>query len=137
MLEIKGLEELINKFKKDLSEFPGTIVWFVRHDEDNAVLEIMLNNLLFRQLKKLSKKKDTLRRIFRMIRTKGLAEEKQKMLEHLGVKMSPAETDLLMDKYKKEYAMYRYGVKVKSQDWDKVVKFTLKSTSVNGMKPSI
>ena len=114
-------------FKKDQKQFHGTIAWVLEHEDDNTILEIILNNLMFERVMKLTDNKNTLRRIFVMIRTLGVLEEKRNLLDIFGLEFSDRELERLKNDYKNEYQMYRYGVRVESQEWVEIVKHVIET----------
>ena len=114
-------------FKKDQKQFRGTIAWVLEHEDDNTILEIILNNLMFERVMKLTDNKNTLRRIFVMIRTLGVLKEKRNLLDIFGLEFSDKELEELKNDYKDEYEMYRYGVRVESQEWVEIVKHVIET----------
>jgi len=117
------------RFKKDLREFSGIIVWRVKNDDDGVILEKIINNLIFGRLKQISSDTSTLQRIFKMIRTVGMLEGKKKLLALAGLSITEKELQALTDRYKSANPLYRYGVKVDAPEWTDIVKFTLQAAS--------
>jgi hypothetical protein len=114
-------------FKKDQKQFNGTIVWVLKHEDDDTIMEIILNNLLFARVMKLTDNKNTMHRIFVMIRTLGVREAKRELLDIFGIELSDKELERLKDNYKSEHRLYRYGVKVESQEWSKMVRHIIET----------
>ena len=76
---------------------------------------------------KLTDNENTTRRILSMARTLGILEEKRELLDLFGIEISDREIEALVSKYKNDCQMYRYGVKVKSQEWAEIVQHTLET----------
>jgi hypothetical protein len=117
-------------FRKGAFEFSGNPVWTMRNDDESAIMEIILNNSLVRELKRLPGNRDLIRRIFSMVRTEGLLGEKKKLLMRLGCEISSDDEHLLIQSYKMKYPRHRYGVRVESDVWSGTVKQVLDLTSV-------
>ena len=124
--EINGLEF---HFSKGAFEFSGNPVWALKSDDEEAILEIILNNSLTRKLKQLPED-DLIRRTLSMVRTRGLLDEKKKLLAYLGCEISSDDEQLLIQSYKMKYPYNRYGVRVESDAWSEIVRETLALTSV-------
>jgi hypothetical protein len=114
-------------FKKDDKELRGTIAWVLEHEDEDTIFEIILNNLMFERVMKLTDNKNTLRRIFVMIRTLGVLEEKRNLLDIFGLKFSDKELERLKNDYKNKYQIYRYGVSVESQEWVEIVRHIIET----------
>ncbi len=118
-------------FKKDLNQFSGNIAWEVCNDGDEAILETLVNNMLFQHLDSFSDNKETMRRIFTLIRTTGHLEEKKKLLSQLGLSMAKEEVEKMLVQYKQEYGRYRYGIQLSCREWSEIVQKTLEATPPN------
>lgn len=125
--EIRGLEL---RFSKGAPEFSGNLVWTLKNDDERAIMEVILNNSLVRELKQFQGNRDLIRRALSMVRTKGLLDEKNKLLKHLGCEISSDDEPLLIQGYKMKYPYYRYGVRIESDAWSEIVRQTLDLTSV-------
>ncbi|MBI5098979.1 MAG: hypothetical protein HZB30_07035 [Nitrospirae bacterium] len=117
-------------FRKGVERFSGTIVWRRIINNDHVILEIILNRFLFEELGKIDLGSDNYRRIIKLIRTQGKQEEKEKLL--IVLKGLSIVNDALstLEKYKIEQSLYRYGVKVVSEEWVRIVRYVLKTSSV-------
>ena len=112
-------------FKNDDVQCSGTVVWVLQHDNDSVITEMLLNNLIFNRIIKKTDNKDTIRRIFAMVRSLGVVEGKQKLLELFGIHISDDELTAMVADYKAASEMYRYGVKIESPPWAAFVRQTL------------
>ncbi len=110
----------------DMRQFPGAVVWTLRNESEHAAVEIVLNDLLFKQLQRMHKMPDTVSRVFKLIRTSGLVQEKKDMLLHLGGTLDPDKLRTLTGQRNKGY---RYGVQVSHDIWRSVVRKTLEQTA--------
>ena len=118
-------------FKKELEQFYGDIVWSLKHENNEPIIEIVLNRLIFNEVMKLNDNEKTLRRILGMTRTNGILEEKRQLLDLFDIKISDREIDSMVKKYKGDCQLYRYGVKVDSKEWSKIVQHTIKTEPAN------
>ena len=113
-------------FKKGKYQFRATIIWSHKCDDEAFISETVLNRLLFGCLDKLTFGNDLKQRIVVLCRTMGKAEEKRKFLNALGVELSDERSNGLMKEYPREKPMYRYGVRVESQEaWTAIVRQSL------------
>jgi len=117
-------------FKKGIERFSGTVVWRRIINNDHVILEIILNRFLFEELGKIDLGFDNYRRIIKLIRTQGKQEEKEKLLIALKGSSIVKNAISTMEKYKMEKSLYRYGVKIVSEEWAKIVRYVLKTSSV-------
>ncbi|RJQ50938.1 MAG: hypothetical protein C4526_11065 [Nitrospiraceae bacterium] len=117
-------------FKKGAAQFSGVIVWkrFIR--DDYGVIEMALNRFLFEELEKLDPGSDTYRRIVRLIRVQERPEEKKKLLTALKGVSVVEDAELTAEKYKVENPLFRYGVKVVSEEWNRIVSYAFEASSV-------
>ena len=117
-------------FRKGMIRFPGTIIWRMDFHDDHVILEMVLNRFLFEELGKINAASDNYRRIVSLIRTQGKHEEKEKLLFVLkGISIVDYALSLV-EKYKTEKSLYRYGVKVISEEWAGIVQYALQTSSV-------
>lgn len=117
-------------FKKGLERFHGKVVWKRVINDEHTIIEMILNRFLFDELGKMDSNADHYQRIIKLIRTHGKQEEKEKLL--IAMKDMSIVTDTLstLEKYKKEVSLYRYGLKIVSEEWAKIVDYALKASSV-------
>ena len=118
-------------FKKSITPFRGDIVWDHMNGDDNSIMEMIVNTLLFKQMKKQGHVvRDSARRIINLIRTQGLIDEKIKMLAVLGMNnFSYRDVETLIASHKKSFPMYRYGIRFDSAEWSSIVKYALDISS--------
>ena len=118
-------------FKKSLLSFQGNIVWNRKNSDDSIIMEMILNTLLYDQLKKQGHLvKDSARRTINLIRTEGRIDEKIKLLITLGVNdFSYRDAEALINNHKKSFPMYRYGIRFDSAEWKDIVKHGLEISS--------
>lgn len=114
-------------FKKDSKQFYGNTVWELKHEEDDAIKDIVLNKLIFTKVMKLTDNENTTRRILGMARTLGILEEKRGLLDLFGIEIPDEEIESMVKKYKSDFQLYRYGVKVEAQEWAEIVMHTLET----------
>jgi len=118
------------RFKKGLEQFPGTIVLRKVINDEHVLLEMILDRFLIDELDKMDPDDAIYRRIIKLIRTHGKQEEKEKLLIVMKG-MSIVEDALsILEKYKIEKTLYRFGVKIDSEKWTKIVNYALKTSSV-------
>lgn len=122
--EIPGAEV---SFKKGSARFEGSIAWRHRNDDDGVILEMALNEMLFEkiktlgQLKKLPDNNEGIRDIIELIRDKGKSVEKRKILAFFGITLSDRDLEEMVGSYKKFHPMYRYGIRMDTEEWRKIV----------------
>jgi len=118
-------------FKKTLIPFQGNIVWNRMNSDDNIIMEMILNTLLFDQMKKQGHLvKDSARRTISLIRAEGMIDEKIRLLTALGMNdFSYRDAEALIDDHKKSFPMYRYGIRFDSAEWKDIVKHGLEISS--------
>jgi hypothetical protein len=90
----------------------------------------MLNTLLYDELNRLDSKNNTFDRIVKLIRSEGMIDEKKKILAALNPDINEREINSRIRKQKQNPSLYRYGVKVSSQEWADIVKYALEAASV-------
>lgn len=117
-------------FAKGASVFQGDLVWRYMNEDDHIVREMILNRLLIKHIRKAVHDRESLRRMLCLVRAKGLADEKRRLLSCLGVNITEEEEAVMVQQSRAEYPLYRYGVKVDAKEWADVVRLTLETTSV-------
>lgn len=119
------------QFKKEMTAFTGSIVWTRKNESDQQLLEMLLNEKLFTELQKLAGERETIQRIFKMIRTSDMIDEKIKLLTHLGNHLSDGDIVALLkkDRDRDDIRQYRYGVKVASSKWSDIVNTTIEQSA--------
>ncbi len=124
---IEKIESETITLRKHLHQFSGKVIWSHENDDDGILREIVLNDMLFRQLHGITDNLNTISRVFTMIRTYGIIQEKKQLLNLFSIEADDEEIETKVQEYKFENKMYRYGIKMSSDEWEKVVKHTLKS----------
>ncbi|HEX8948512.1 MAG TPA: hypothetical protein VF790_06095 [Dissulfurispiraceae bacterium] len=120
------LHERNLSFKKGKYRFQATIIWSYKCDDKAFITETALNKLLFDCLDRYTLNSDLKLRIVALCRTMGRIPEKQKLLNALGVELSDERISCLIKEYPHGRPMYRYGVKVESQEaWTAIVRQSL------------
>jgi len=117
-------------FRKGINKFKGNIAWTRKHAHYSDILEMILNTMLFEELKKMHDKKDVFDRIINLIRSSKRNEEKKKLLLSLNHRITDDETEMLAKNHLEENALYRYGVKVESKEWTGIVEYAFEASSV-------
>ncbi len=115
-------------FKEWMSQFSGDVIWRNAKFDTAFYAEALLNGLIFNLLEKSSKNEISFDDLFQLIRSRGNMSEKMRMLNSLGVEMSEEKLKSMIDQHELTILKYRYGVKVDSEEWIKIVKSTLKRT---------
>ena len=118
------------QFKKGLDRFPGTIVWRRVINDEHVFLEMILNRFLVDELEKMDYEDAKYQRIMKLIRTHGKQEEKEKLLILMKGMSIVDDVLSILDKHKIEKPLYRFGVKIASEKWTKIVNYALKTSSV-------
>ena len=116
--------------KRGLSNFDGSIAWRATESDNEGVLAMLVNELLFQKAREVSADKALHTRLVRLIRAPMLVSEKRRVLESLGVHTDDATLGPLVDQRKREEHLFRYGVKVDSPIWRRVVEDALSVSSV-------
>lgn len=127
----RQLPTSIMQFRKGTLVFDGELVWRHANTDEAYLREMLLNRLLSEKVKQIAGDRATAKRIVQLIRAHGMIAEKTAFLE----KVDPterAETVLrrLMDAERESHPVYRYGVRVESSEWNKIVKIALETTEV-------
>lgn len=125
------LSDVHLQFKKEMNRFAGTVVWKIKNESDQQLLEMLLNEKLFDELKKLAGDRETMQRIFKMIRTSGMIDDKITLLTHLGTRLTDTDIVELLkkDRVREDIRRYRYGVHVESNPWSNIVKTTIEQSA--------
>jgi hypothetical protein len=117
-------------FKKGQAKFAGQVKWCKKCDDKTINLEMMLNTLLYDELNRLDTKSKTFDRIVKLIRTEGMIDEKKNILAALNPEINESEINSRIREQKQSPLVYRYGVKVSSQEWADIEKYALEASSV-------
>lgn len=117
-------------FKKGLERFHGTIRWRRVVKDEHVLLEMILNRFLCDELEKMDTGNANYPRILKLIRTHGKQEEKEKLLILMNGMSIVKNALSILEKYNMEKSLYRFGVKIVSEEWAKIVDYALKTASV-------
>ena len=118
------------QFKKGLEQFSGTIAWRRVINDEHELLEMILNRFLVDELDKMNPGDSNCRRIMKLVRTHGKQEEKEKLLIVMKGMSIVNDAISILEKYKIERSLYRFGVKITSEKWKDIVSYALKTSSV-------
>ena len=117
-------------FKRGLIRFEGSIAWTSTHADAQVVRTLLVNETLYQQARQAAQNPLVHERLVRLIRAEGLLEEKRKALTTLGTHWSDEQLDALVEQRQREHPLHRYGVKVDSPEWAKLVADAKELTSV-------
>ena len=117
-------------FKKGLERFSGKIVWRRVINDEHVLLEMILNRFLVDELDKMGTNDVNYSRILKLVRTHGKQEEKEKLLILMNGMSIVKNALSILEKYNMDRSLYRFGVKIVSEEWAKIVDYALKSSSV-------
>ncbi|MDX9714666.1 MAG: hypothetical protein RBT37_04470 [Dissulfurispiraceae bacterium] len=126
----RDLNEKIQIFRKSLDAFEAEIRWCYKNDDQNVILELILNQLLFDQLKICNPDRQLAERVLDLSRQQSRILEKMRQLESMGYEIDDDNLLSLVMKYKSDNPLFRYGVRVESDIWKHIVDETLRISSV-------
>ncbi|MBN2655286.1 MAG: hypothetical protein JXR79_09290 [Nitrospirae bacterium] len=126
----RELNEKTQTFKKSLKNFEAEVRWGYKNDDQNVILELLLNKILFDQLKICSPDRALTERVLDLSRQQSRILEKMRQLESMGYEIDDDYLLSQIEKYRAENPIFRYGVKVDSDVWKHIVEETLKISSV-------
>lgn len=118
------------EFKRGLLRFVGQIAWRATNTDPALVRAVLVNELLYQKAREAARNPQLHERLVKLIRTDGLLAEKRQALTTLGLNMTDARLDALVQQRQSEHPMYRYGVKVESDGWRAVVERAQELTAV-------
>lgn len=117
--------------RKGIMKFRGQIVWRRKNEDDTVILELMLNEALFKQIKNMATSRETAHRIANLIRTDGKIEEKKKLLAHAGAGFgSNEDIAAKITAFRKSHPTWRYGVRIDAAEWNHIVSVALETSAV-------
>lgn len=117
-------------FKRGLIRFAGHIAWHAANTDADVVRTVLVNELLYQKAREATANPQLHERLVKLIRADGLLAEKRKALSTLGLNMTDARLDALVQQRQSEHPMYRYGVRVDSDAWRGIVDSARELTSV-------
>ncbi len=118
------------QLKRGLIRLNGNIVWRAQANDNDVLLGILVNELLYDASQAVSITPALQKRVLNLIRTQGLVAEKRQALAVLGVQLSDEELKNLVDRRKLERPMFRYGVRVVDDAWVSLIKSAADVSSV-------
>lgn len=118
------------QFKRGLIRFDGQIAWRAANTDTEVVRAVLVNELLYQKAREATANTELHERLVQLIRADGLLAEKRKALTTLGLHMSDARLDALVQQRQSEHPLYRYGVRVDSDAWRSIVDGARELTSV-------
>ena len=125
----QGIEGKEVFFKKGEIKFTAEIVWSHKTTDESFCLELVLNRLIFDHLKQLAPDKEIAWRIIKLTRSPGLIEEKKKLLSVINRSLvTDDDFQALLKEEKSRVAVYRFGVRTESLEWNTIVRSTLQAT---------
>jgi len=117
-------------FKRGLTQLDGHIVWRFVNTSDQALLEALVNELLFKRAQQSIDRSDLSMRLLKLLRVSGMVSEKLRVLASLGLSLSDAKLAELMERRRQEQPLMHYGVRVQSPAWRDIVHSALSLSSV-------
>ena len=117
------------EFKRSLQHFIGNIVWTRACQDEAQVLETLLNEAIHQQTQRLHNQPETQSRLLRLMRVRGMAQDKQRVLSALGFQLSQAQWQERVQQRLQE-ALFQSGVRVESPVWNAVVADAMELGSV-------
>lgn len=116
--------------KRGLIHLEGTIVWRAPANNDDVLRGFLVNELLYQAARSTSGNPQLHQRLVNLIRAQGLVSEKRQALRVLGVGISDAKLEEMLLKRKQEHALVRYGVRVVSDEWTRLIENAVSVSSV-------
>lgn len=117
------------EFKRSLQHFRGDIVWTRACHDEEQVLEMLLNEAIHQQAQRLQNQPETQLRLLRLMRVRGMAQDKQRVLSTLGFQLTQAQWQERVQQRLQE-ALFQSGVRVESPVWHAVVADAMELGSV-------
>lgn len=124
------LVDNVLSFKRGLIHFSGSIAWRSTNADPQVLRTVLVNEFLYLKARELNANPQVHERLVKLIRTDGMLVEKRNALTTLGVNMSDARLDALVQQRQSEHPMHRYGIKVESDAWSGIVDTARELTSV-------
>lgn len=126
----REISERIQVFRKSVKTFEAEIRWGYKNDDQNVILELILNRLLFDRLRERPDDRESAELVVQLSRMQSKILEKMRLLEHMGYEIDDDHLLGMIAKYRAENPLFRYGVRVDSSEWKHIVSETLKISSV-------
>ena len=103
--------------RRGISGFPGTLVWHSVNTSDEAVMAEIVNELIYKQARKLASNVALSTRLVKLMRAHALIAEKRSLLAAMGIEISDAKMAQMTAQRKLDRPLFRYGVQVASPIW--------------------
>ncbi|MBK7002451.1 MAG: hypothetical protein IPH35_21615 [Rhodoferax sp.] len=126
---VLAVHEGAMEFKRSLQHFSGDIVWTRTCHDEEQVLEMLLNEIIHQQAQRLQNQPEMQQRLLRLMRVRGMAQDKQRVLSALGLQLSQAQWQERVQQRLQE-AFFQSGVRVESPVWNAVVADAIELGSV-------
>lgn len=118
------------EFKRGLTRFVGRIIWRTVNSSNDAVVEVWLNELIYKQAEHSIDSAPLRTRLLKLMRTAGLLSQKRTILASLGVVVTDDSIAQQLERRKREQPLYHYGIHVQSPLWNEVVASALSVSDV-------
>lgn len=118
------------RFKRGLIQFEGSIAWRSTNANPQVLRAAIVNELLYQKAREATANPQLHERLVKLIRADGFVTEKRNALTTLGVNVSDARLDALVQQRQSENPTYRYGIRIESEAWRGIVDSAQELTSV-------
>jgi len=127
---VQEISESALELRRGLARFTGSIVWRARDANDELLRSMVLNELIYKRAKEVVNDEALRSRLLKLIRASGMATEKRKILDSLGLAIPDATITEMVEQKKQAPSLFHYGVKIESEAWAAVVGNALSVSSV-------
>jgi len=127
MLEIN---DPLLKLKRGLTRLEGIIVWRSVSTSEEFIIDSIVNELLFNQAKEIKGDVGLHSRLIKLIRAPGMIDGKRKILASWGLDISNEQIAQIIIKRQLGDSMFKYGVRIESEEWGTIVRNALNVSSV-------
>lgn len=117
------------QLKRGLTPFAGAVVWRARNTDPDAMRAMLVNQLLFHKAREMQQQ-PLYARLLKLLRAPLLTDEKCQVLASLGVDTSAPALARQLARRQMDQALFRYGVKVDSEVWSRLVANAMGMSSV-------
>ncbi|MGQ0709763.1 MAG: hypothetical protein ACT4NV_08445 [Rhodoferax sp.] len=118
-------------FARGTARFAGTLVWQADHNDMAELEHALVNQWLFEKARLAADYDTRLQaRLLRLMRTEDMLAQKLQALASLGVDTRAQRLHECAQTYQREHPQYRYGVKVRAQAWESIVRSAWELSSV-------
>ena len=105
------------ELKRQLTPFPGRIVWSAVNTSDEVLLSALLNELIYQQAQRVRADDVLQQRLLKLMRVSDMLPQKRAVLASLGQHISDADMAERITRRRQERPMHHYGVQVDSDVW--------------------